>query len=89
MTGNSRTQQDSIPFRTRLYRVVVSIVVLTGVTVVAGFAGWILLSISAQLVGYDPKTVDGDLLRHRLAEWPDRNRAVMRTNGREPLPWKP
>lgn len=78
-----------IPFRRRLYRVVVSIVLLTGVTVIVGIGGWLILSITAKTIGYDPTTADGDLLRRRLADWPNRNREVMRTNGRVPLPWRP
>lgn len=73
----------------RTLRVVISIVVLSAVTVVFGYGGWIALTLTANTVGYDPRTDDGDPLRERLRVWPDRNREVMRTNGREPLPLRP
>lgn len=73
----------------RIGRLAVSIVVLTGVTVVLGYCGWILLTITATAFGYDPETADGALLRDRLLAWPERNRDVMRTNGRTELPLKP
>jgi len=76
-------------FGTRFVRVIVSIVVLTGVTVVVGIGGWFVLTITARVAGYDPETADGDPLRERLLAWPDRNREVMRTNGREALPVRP
>lgn len=78
-----------MPFRTRLVRVVVSVVVLTGVTVVLGYGGWIVLTLAARIGGYDPKTDEGELLRDRLLEWPDRNREVIRSNGRADLPLRP
>jgi hypothetical protein len=74
--------------RTRYVRVLVSVAVLGGVTVVLGYGGWLLLTVST-LVGYDPRTDDGDRLRDRLLSWPERNRSVMRTNGRESLPLRP
>jgi len=77
------------PFRVRLGRVVVSVAVLTLVTVVLGYGGWALLSVSAKLGGPDPKTADGDPLRERLLAWPERNRDVMRSDGRKPLPLRP
>ncbi|QFU81755.1 hypothetical protein [Natronorubrum aibiense] len=89
MTVSDKSDILEVPFRTRLMRVVVSIVVLTFVTVVLGYGGWLVLTITAKLAGYDPETADGDLLRHRLLAWPDRNREVMRTNGRTSIPWKP
>ena len=78
-----------VQFRKRLARVCVSIVILTGVTVILGYGGWIVLTFTAKVSGYDPKTADGELLRDRLLEWPDRNREVMRSNGRTSLPLKP
>lgn len=90
--GGADSDKDSpseIPFETRAYRAVISIVILTGVTVVVGIGGWIILTITANLFGYDPKTEDGDPLRIRLRDWPEKNREVMRTNGRAELPWKP
>ena len=78
-----------VPLRVRLGRLFVSIAVLSLVTVVVGYGGWALLSVSAALGGPDPETADGDLLRERLFEWPDRNREVMRSDGRKPLPRRP
>ena len=89
MTTEAGSTDSDVPFRTRLVRVVVSVVVLTGVTVVLGYGGWLVLTLTARLGGYDPKTADGELLRERLLAWPDRNREVMRSNGRTPLPLKP
>ena len=81
------TSDDS--FVERLVKVLVSIIVLTGVTVVLGYGGWLVLTVTATVAGYDPETEDGELLRERLLAWPERNRAVMRTNGRAELPLKP
>lgn len=75
--------------RKRFVRVIASIVVMSGVTVVLGYGGWLVLTLTATTAGYDPQTEDGDSLRDRLAAWPDRNREVMRTNGSHPLPLKP
>lgn len=86
-TQDSGTSTDS--FRVRVVRVLISIIVLVPVTVFFGYGGWLVLTLTATIGGYDPKTDDGDLLRHRLLEWPDRNRDVMRTNGRVELPLKP
>lgn len=77
------------PLSTRVGRVVVSIAVLVPVTVFLGYGGWIVLSTTAALVGYDPETDDGEALRDRLVAWPERNREVMRTDGRVPLPLRP
>ncbi|SDD82763.1 hypothetical protein [Natrinema hispanicum] len=82
-------QNSEVRFRKRLVRVVVSIIVLTGVTVILGYGGWVVLTLTAKVGGYDPKTADGELLRDRLLAWPDRNREVMRSNGRTSLPLKP
>lgn len=76
-------------FTDRLANVAVSVVVLAPVTVVAGYGGWAVLTLTARLAGYDPETADGDLLRDRLLAWPDHNRDVMRTNGRIDPPLKP
>ena len=73
----------------RVVALLVSIVVLVPVTVVVGYGGWFVLTITATAVGYDPETKDGDRLRERLLAWPDRNREVMRTDGRADLPLKP
>lgn len=81
--------QSEVRFRKRLVRVVVSVVVLTGVTVILGYGGWIVLTLTAKLRGYEFETADGELLRERLLAWPERNRDVMRSNGRTSLPLKP
>ncbi|WP_226479318.1 hypothetical protein [Natrinema amylolyticum] len=86
-TGESETADD--PFVERVVKAVVSIVVLVPVTVFLGYGGWIVLTLTATFGGYDPETDDGALLRNRLLAWPDRNRAVMRTDGRAELPLKP
>lgn len=89
MTTEDESTDSDVSFRTRLSRVVVSIVVLTGVTVVLGYGGWIVLTLTARIGGYNPQTEDGELLRDRLLAWPDRNREVMRSNGRTALPLRP
>lgn len=61
----------------RFGKLSVSIAVLTFVTVMIGYGGWALLTVSAKLGGPDPETADGDLLRTRLLSWPDRNREFM------------
>ncbi len=76
-------------FTDRLANVAVAVVVLAPVTVVLGYGGWAVLTLTARLAGTDPETADGDLLRDRLLAWPDRNRDVMRTNGRVDPPLKP
>lgn len=76
-------------FLKRAFEAFVSIAILTGVTVILGYGGGFLLTIVAALGGPDPKTEDGDLLRERLLEWPDRNREFMRNNGSGELPWTP
>ncbi|WP_255191062.1 hypothetical protein [Natronobeatus ordinarius] len=89
MTTGDGSGTSEVRFRKRLVRVIVSIVVLTGVTVVLGYGGWIVLTLTAKISGYDPETADGELLRERLLVWPDRNREVMRSNGRTSLPLRP
>jgi hypothetical protein len=76
-------------FGRRALHLVVSIVILTGVSVVVGYGGGLLLWASAKLGGPDPRTKDGDLLRDRLLDWPDKNREFMRNNGRGELPLRP
>lgn len=73
----------------RAGKLAVSIGVLSLVTVVLGYGGWAVVTVSAKLGGPDPETESGDLLRERLLTWPDRNREVMRTDGRADPPWKP
>jgi len=80
---------DAPPFHIRIARVIVSIVVLVPVTVFVGYGGCLVLTVLAKLGGPDPTTDDGDLLRDRLFDWPDRNRKVMRTDGTTPLPLRP
>ena len=90
MEPRSDTETDSdLSVIERLLKVIVSIAVLVPVTVFFGYGGWIFLTVSAKLGVYDPQTTDGDPLRSRLLEWPDRNRDVLRTNGRADLPLKP
>jgi len=89
MTTRETPNKSDVRFRKRLVRVLISVVIWTGVTVVLGYGGWIILTITARIAGYDPATADGELLRDRLLAWPDRNRDVMRSNGRTSLPLKP
>ncbi len=89
MTSTGDSDTPDVRFRIRLLRVIVSIVVLTGVTVILGYGGWIVLTITAKVAGYDPETTNGELLRNRLLAWPDRNREVMRSDGRVKIPLKP
>ncbi|KAB7516545.1 hypothetical protein DM867_03140 [Halosegnis rubeus] len=58
-------------------------------TVTFGYGGWIIFSLTAKTMWYDPQTAEGDLLRDRLVNWPERNKEVMHSNGRKPLPLKP
>ncbi|RQG90949.1 hypothetical protein [Natrarchaeobius chitinivorans] len=89
MIARDESNNTDVRFRKRLLRVCVSIVILTGVTVILGYGGWIVLTFTAKVGGYDPTTANGELLRDRLLAWPDRNREVMRSNGRTNLPLKP
>jgi len=73
----------------RFGKLSVSIGVLTFVTVVLGYGGWGLLTVSATLGGPDPETNGGELLRKRLLAWPERNRNFMRNDGHGTLPLKP
>lgn len=87
--GSSPTDDPASSTGHRLARVVVSITVLSGVTVLLGYGGGLLLWASANLGGPDPTLEDGDLLRDRLLDWPDRNREFMRSNGHGELPLRP
>jgi len=89
MPQQSDPENTAEPIETRLVRLFISVGILTFITVVFGYVGWIVLSLTAKCVGYDPQTADGDLLRNRLVNWPERNREVMRSNGRKPLPLRP
>lgn len=89
MSDVDGSEHPEVRFSTRLVRVVVSVVILTGVTVVLGYGGWIVLTLTAKIGGYDPETADGELVRDRLLAWPDRNREVMRSDGNVRLPLKP
>jgi hypothetical protein len=85
MSQQSDPTNKAVPFKIRLVRMLISIGVLTFITVIFGYGGWIVLSLTAKSVGYDPQTEEGDLLRNRLVNWPERNKEVMRSNGRKPL----
>lgn len=89
MDRPDRTERTDKPLGRRLVELAASITVLTLVTVVVGYGGGLLLWFSAILGGPDPETADGDLLRDRLLEWPDRNREFMRNNGHGEFPWPP
>lgn len=89
MSQNEHADPPDKPFGKRLLQLIVSITVLTLVTVVVGYGGGLLLFVSAKLGGPDPETEDGDLLRDRLLDWPDRNREFMRNNGHGEFPWPP
>lgn len=71
----------------RVGKLLVSILVFVPITVLVGYGGEVVLTLTSQ-VGYTPTTTDGSPLRTRLLAWPDRNRAVLRTNGRAALPIK-
>jgi hypothetical protein len=87
MAQTEDTTRIEKPFGKRLLQLILSITVMTLVTVVVGYGGGLLLFISAKFGGPDPETEDGDLLRDRLLDWPDRNREFMRNNGRGEFPW--
>lgn len=89
MVTGDKDAEDAESAVPRFGKLTVSIAVLTFVTVVIGYGGWVLLTISAKLGGPDPETADGDLLRERLLAWPERNREFMRNNGHGDLPLKP
>lgn len=61
MTGLHSADND-VQFRRCLVRVLISVVVLSGVAVVVGYGGWVVLTLTA----YNPETTDGDTLRQRL-----------------------
>jgi len=73
----------------RIGLLIVSICVMTFVTVVVGYGGWLVLRISAAIGGPDPRNEDGERLRDRLLAWPQRNRDFIRSNGRGDLPLRP
>lgn len=77
------------PLLKRALQLVVSICLMTGVTVILGYGGGLLLTILAALGGPNPETEDGDLLKDRLLAWPERNREFMKNNGKGNLPWTP
>lgn len=91
MTGSTgaAADTDEKPLRTRAWQLVVSITILTGVSVVVGYGGGLLLWICARFGGPDPTDEHGQLWRDRLLDWPDRNRAFMRRNGHGELPLRP
>lgn len=57
--------------------------------VLLGYGGRLVLTLMTLLGLYQPEPTDGDPLRERLVAWPDRNREVMRTDGRVTLPLRP
>lgn len=93
MTWNTESVGDSgdsdKPVFKRVAQLLASICVMTGVTVVLGYGGGLLLAVSAKLGGPDPETADGDPLRDRLLDWPQRNREFMKNNGEGEFPWQP
>lgn len=89
MTATEKSSSTDDSFLQRLVKVAISIVVLVPVTVFIGYGGWMVLTITATLGLYNPDAGDGEPLRERLFEWPERNREVMRTNGNADLPLKP
>jgi hypothetical protein len=88
MPSDSRGRDDESVL-VRFRKLSVSIAVLTFITVVIGYGGWAVLTISAKLGGPDPETTDGDVLRTRLLAWPQRNREFIRNNGYGELPRRP
>lgn len=70
MPQQSDPANTAKPMKTRLVRILISVSILTGITVIFGYGGWIVLSLIAKTVGYDPQTVEGDYLRNRLMNWP-------------------
>lgn len=86
----SNTAPDGDPSTAvRAARATVSVAVVTGASAILGYGGGLVLAVGAWLGGPDPRTTDGDLLRDRLLDWPDRNREFMRQNGRGELPLLP
>lgn len=77
------------PLGKRIVQLVVSITILTFVSVVIGYGGGLLLTISASLGGPDPHTEDGEPLRDGLLTWPQRNREFMKSNAKGRFPWPP
>lgn len=77
------------PVLHRFVKVIVSIIVLVPLTVFLGYGGGIVLTVTATIRSKDSGTENGETLRERLLAWPERNREVLRTNGRAELPLKP
>lgn len=65
MTG-THSPDDDVQLRKCLGRVLVSVVVLSGVSIVVGYSGWVVLPLTAKTRVYKPETTDDDTLRHRL-----------------------
>lgn len=86
---DSVSDSSDKPILIRVPEVIVSATVLTAVTILLGSIGGLGLTVLATLGGPDPKTNDGELLRHRLLGWVQRNRNFMRNNGRGKLPLTP
>ena len=86
----NETADDAEPsLRTRAIRVALSVVVFVPVTVFLGYGGWLVLTLAGAVGVYEPREEDGEPLRDRLVAWPERNREVMRTDGRVELPLRP
>ncbi len=77
------------PLLKRALQLIVSICLMTAVTVILGYGGGLLLTIIAGAGGPNPRTEDGDPLKDRLLDWPDKNREFMKSNGEGELPWMP
>lgn len=87
--GSNTVPDDDPSIAVRAARATVSVAVVTGVSAILGYGGGLVLAVAAWLGGPDPRTADGDLLRDRLLDWPERNREFMRQNGRGELPLLP
>lgn len=68
---------------------VVSVTVLGPITVLLGTVGGLFLELIARIGGPDPVTDNSEPWRVRLRRWPKRNRAFLRSKGRESVPMTP
>lgn len=89
MKANETTDDADPSLRTRAVRIALSVVVFVPVTVFVGYGGWLVLTLAGAVGVYEPENGDGESLRDRLFAWPERNREVMRTDGRVELPLRP
>lgn len=88
MTNGEKSDHRNESVSAHIPKLAVSIIVLSGTTVILGYGGWVLLTISAKLGNPDPVTEDGTRHRERLVTSPTRNREFVQNNGRGTLPWK-